>query len=202
MLKKDLPKIQPSGSLMWDIYRISRVFTEYRGFKLHDKPIDQKDFEKKINNYGFISFNGEHNSTQYIITIVNNDDKLLQSVDEIKYFINKITESKKSNICIVNDVTALKKYIDYYKKPNFTIYPHQLFKVVVPLGPYCSDYEIMSEEETENVLQYLNISKSLLKQISVNDPQMVWLGVPLGKVVRVINRSTLCGYSVDYRVVI
>lgn len=62
-------------------------------------------------------------------------------------------------------------------------------------------HDLMSEEETREILAKYGVTKRELPKISVNDPAIKGLGVKQGDVIRIKRESPFTGVSYYYRVV-
>ncbi len=63
-------------------------------------------------------------------------------------------------------------------------------------------HEILSEEETRELLETLNITKEQLPKILSKDPVVRILGAKPGDVIKITRKSPTAGEAVYYRVVV
>ncbi len=63
-------------------------------------------------------------------------------------------------------------------------------------------HEVLSEQETEELLKRYNITKSQLPKILASDPIVKKIKASPGDVVRITRKSRTAGKSIFYRVVV
>jgi DNA-directed RNA polymerase subunit H len=63
-------------------------------------------------------------------------------------------------------------------------------------------HEILSEEETKELLETLKITKEQLPKILSKDPVVKILGAKPGDVIKIIRKSATAGEAIYYRVVV
>lgn len=63
-------------------------------------------------------------------------------------------------------------------------------------------HEILSEEEVEELLKKLGVTKDQLPKIKADDPVVKALGAKVGQVLRIRRRSLTAGETLYYRVVV
>lgn len=82
--------------------------------------------------------------------------------------------------------------VNMVKEKGFDVSEHEL----VP------EHEIMSEEETEKLLEEFQIDRTQLPKMDSKDPVAKQIGAETGDVVKIIRDSPTAGKSVAYRYVI
>lgn len=63
-------------------------------------------------------------------------------------------------------------------------------------------HEILSEEETEKLLNKYNISKIQLPKIFIDDPALKGLNAKVGDVIKITREDPVVGKNIAYRVVV
>jgi DNA-directed RNA polymerase subunit H len=63
-------------------------------------------------------------------------------------------------------------------------------------------HEILTEEEAEELLKTLGVSREQLPKIKADDPIAKEIGAKPGNIVRIIRESRTAGKSIAYRLVI
>ena len=111
---------------------------------------------------------------------------------------------KGENIVVSNtgfSVHVLKNYHENVKEKIIHDYNYDLFKIVIPEGPYCSKHEILTKEEVIKQLEELHKVPRNLEKIKSKDPQIFWIGAKPGHIVRITRDSTIAGEAINYRLV-
>ncbi len=144
-----------------------------------------------------------------VIAILGRNEKggneITSITEKFKLFVNGIKEPN-SRIIIISPCKFQTHVLNYIaeagmgKRINKYTYDH--FKVVIPLGPHCSEHEILTPEEAKHELELHHIDSKEMKQIYTYDPQIIWLGAEPNDIVRITRINPLSGRSTDLRRVI
>lgn len=109
------------------------------------------------------------------------------------YLITKNTISTHVNTFI----TSIKS------KMSIINYPYKLFTIIIPNHILSNKHEILSEDETNNLLNNILLCKKQnLPKIRLNDPQIIWSSGKLNDVVKITRYDDITGISIYYRVII
>ncbi len=74
--------------------------------------------------------------------------------------------------------------------------------ILVPDHVYVPKHEIISKNESNEVLEKFNCKQSELPLIFVTDPAIVGLGVKPGDMIKITRKSSTAGESLYYRYVV
>ena len=75
-------------------------------------------------------------------------------------------------------------------------------QVLVPDHIYVPKHEIITKQESEQVLKKYNCKPTELPLILVNDPAIMRLGVKPGDMIKITRKSATAGESLYYRYVV
>lgn len=207
---KNLPKIQSSGYVQWDIYQILfNAFIPYKGMENDSKEMSQEDFIKQMQFKKYITIDTHTDTHTYKIILLNrneqNNNDIMTVTEHMKHFLRNVLKPD-IHLIVIGPETP-KKHVQTYIKSEplghqIQIHNYDRFKIVVPLGPYVPHHTILTPEEEKEMLSIFNIRKNRLKEISHIDPQLIWMNAKFGDIIRIKNLSRLVGSSIDYRIVV
>lgn len=206
----ELKEHKTTGYVQWDVYNVIRnAFCLYRNIKLTTSEITKDQFIKNMQFDNYIKLTGEKDKKNIVIAILARNEKGTNEIaiitEKFRLFINSI-KTNVDEIIIVSPckfpthVLKLIYDMDISKKINRYYYDH--FKIVVPLGPYCSKHTILSIDETKEIIEQHNLVLKEMKKIYTTDSQIVWIGAQVGQIVRIDRINVNTGKSTDYRRVV
>lgn len=214
------------------IYNNLFIYFNYKELRPLDNKIDDSEFIKNIfNNEYFIikTISNKYSDEQFQIIKENiNNTKFENSNNlNISYFIIfhynselylKTQELKKILIKLKNIPfnynvylitkniisTHVNTFIDSIKsKLQIINYPYKLFTIIIPNHILSNKHEILSEDETNELLNnVLLCKKQNLPKIRLNDPQIIWSSGKLNDVVKITRYDDITGVSIYYRIII
>jgi DNA-directed RNA polymerase subunit H (RpoH/RPB5) len=205
-----LKPIQATGHVQWDIYNIVRkAFCPYRAIEVTTPPITQAELIKNMQFDMYVKIVGKVTRTgaKIVIAILgrneNGSNDIAVTTEKFRLFVNSIKEQD-SQIIIISPCRFLQhilRYIQQDPKLNRRIsrYNYDHFKVVVPLGPYCSRHTILSPEAAAKEIETHKLDPKEMKKIMSSDPQCIWLGAVPGDIILIDRLNPLTGRSTDFR---
>ena len=218
MANKQLPQIQSTGHVQQDVYTIVRkAFCPYRGITVttpeisHTQLIKDMQFDMYVKIVGDypVEKDGKTTREKLVIAILGRDEKegnpIATTTEKFRLFINSVKEQD-AKIIIISPCRFATHVLNYIhdnalaKRIQRCTYDH--FKVVVPLGPGCSDHRIASVEEVKKELALHKLDTKEMKRIYTYDPQCIWLGAAPGDYVLIDRLNPLSGRSIDIRRVV
>lgn len=214
------------------IYNNLFIYFNYKELISLDDQIEDSEFIKNIfNNEYFIIKTIANTYSEEQIKIVKdniNNTKFQNTTNlSISYFIifhynseiyTKTQELKKIliklkntpfnyNIYLITKApisTHVNTFIDSIKSKMIIMnYPYKLFTIIIPNHILSNKHEILSEEETNNLLNNVLLCKRHnLPKIRLNDPQIIWSPGKINDVVKITRHDDITGISIYYRVII
>lgn len=208
-----MQKIKSSGYVQWDVYRILReAFCPYREIELKTAAITKDMLIKNMQFDNYVKMNGQStkgDKRKYVIAILSRNEKggneIASMTEKFRLFINSIKEGD-AEIIIVSPCKFQTHVLNHIyesglaKRINRYYYDH--FKVVVPLGPYCSPHTVLNPEEARKTIEQHNLELKEMKKIYTFDAQVIWSGAQPGQIVRIDRYNSSSGRSTDYRRVV
>lgn len=214
------------------IYNNLFIYFNYKELIPIDTQIEDSEFIKDIfNNEYFIirTMSNKYSEEQINIIKENIDNNKFQNNNNliISYFIifhyksemyTKTQELKKVliklknipfnyNVYLItkNSIsTHVQTFIDSIKSKMHVInYPYKLFTIIIPNHILSNKHEILTEDETSNLLNNILLCKRVnLPKIRLNDPQIIWSPGKINDVVKITRYDDITGISTYYRVII
>ena len=182
--------------------------------------IDEKNLSKQINK-----IQNKNDNDTYIIDLDNNinadldDSKYKKEFDGSKIVV-KIIHQK---IMGLSKSPLIKEIIDNYKNhhkifivdmisdkaretvcstPNTEVFNESFLMINIVEHIDSPKYQILSEEESKEVLDTYLVKKKELSKILSSDPIAKYYNLKRGQIIRIIRASEQSGYSIAYRIVI
>src|SRR5205807_414814 len=126
----------------------------------------------------------------YIINILEKNDKGTNETatitEKFKLFINS-TKDSDSEIIIISPCLFQPHVLHYINDsglaPRLSIYQYDKFKIVFPLCPGTSSCYILHEKEAQEISDYFNIKKVLMKRFYMDNAIVIWLGAKPGDII-------------------
>ena len=212
--KKSLLKpYKSTGHVQWDIYNIVRdQFCQYRDIVVKTAVLTHLELIKNMQFDMYVKIVGERAADKggkIIIAILgrneNGVNEIATTTEKFRLFINSVKEQDAEIILIspCKFQTHVLSFINDQKLARrISRYSYDHMKVVVPLGPGCSEHYIMSTSEARAQIEIHRIEQKEMKKIYTYDPQIVWLGAQPGDVIWIDRINPLTGRSADIRRVI
>ncbi len=206
----ELKPYKNTGHVQWDIYNILRnAFCPYRGIKVITPEISQTELIKNLQFDLYVKVVGLLKGKKIVIAILGRNDKnsneIASITEKFRLFINSIKEQD-ADIIIVSPCKFQTHVLNYISEQGLTKkisrYSYDHFKVVVPLGPYCSKHTILSHDEAQLIIDVHRIDPKEMKKIFTYDPQIVWLGAQPNDIILIERFNPLSGISTDLRKVV
>jgi DNA-directed RNA polymerase subunit H len=207
----ELKQYKSTGHVQWDVYNIVRdAFCPYRGIKIKTPTLTHADLIKNMQFDMYVKIVGETSKgNKIVITILARNEKGVNEIatmtDKFRLFINSIKEQE-SEIIIISPCKFQTHVLNFISDNGLTKrihrYNYDHFKVVVPLGPYCSPHRILSSEEAQKQIDLHKLDQKEMKKILSSDPQIIWLGAQPGDIIWIDRINPLSGLSSDIRRVI
>jgi DNA-directed RNA polymerase subunit H (RpoH/RPB5) len=213
-----LPQIQSTGHVQQDVYNIVReAFCPYRGIQVktpeitHSQLIKDMQFDMYVKIVGehTLKDNGKETKEKLVIAILGRDEKegnpIATTTEKFRLFINSVKEQD-AKIIIISPCRFATHVLNYIhdnalaKRIQRCTYDH--FKVVVPLGPGCSEHRVATVEEVKKFLDLHKLDTKEMKRIYTYDPQCIWLGAQPGDYILIDRLNPLTGRSTDIRRVV
>jgi DNA-directed RNA polymerase subunit H (RpoH/RPB5) len=204
-----------SGYVQWDIYRIlHEAFCPYRGIKITTPKITKDELIKNLQFDNYIKFEGTNERTNelYCIALLNQNEsgtnEIAMVTEKFRLFINSIKSDKIKHILIISPCQFGTHVLTHiYENTQglanmISRYNYDHFKTIIPLGPYCSEHKLLTEDQAKQLLEYHNFEVSNMKRIYTTDPQIIWLGANPGDYVLITRTSQLAGASTEIRRVV
>jgi DNA-directed RNA polymerase subunit H (RpoH/RPB5) len=195
---------------------ISEKFLKYRN--LTPKQTDQinmvKDtFIEKIQQKGYIVINTtDQNKNHVTIVLVKENTEYATKAVALESLVKALdytTGDKMHHLMIISEGavnTVIKNKIDALHTNNskrmISMYPYDVFKVVLPESVKVPPHRILPAEEAQMVLQQLKCEKTSLPKILVTEPIMIWIGAKVGDIIEITRFSQNTKESIAYRIVI
>jgi len=218
-LKEFASNFKPSGYVQWDIYQILKhAFCPYRNIQVKSQDITKDELMKNLQFDNYIKFEGfisdekkekkSNKDETFLIALLNQNDKgyneISQTTEKFRLFINNIKSDKVKKIIIVTPSEFSTHVLNYiYDVPNLpnmlSIYNYDRFKTIIPLGIYVPVHKLLTDVESQEIINYHKIDITVMKKISINDPQITWLGGEIGQYVSIVRLSSIAGYSTELR---
>jgi DNA-directed RNA polymerase subunit H (RpoH/RPB5) len=213
---------------LYTIYKNIQSFYGYRKLVPLDTELNQDQFIKKVQGDKFIVLaavnksdvigdNGDINKqklnpTGKKVTVIllvypgteceskrANMIKLLNHVQYESAEVIIVTPTKIS-AGVTKGLNALlhtREYANY----TFKAFTYTLFNSVLPEHELVPKYEILSDDQINELKQYC-IEPTTLPKVFENDPQMVWIGAKVGNVVKFVYLSEVTIETIGYCIVI
>lgn len=161
--------------------------------------------KENINN---IKFQNSKNLNISYFIIFHYNSELYTKTQELKKILIKLKNIPFNyNIYLItkNSIsTHVNTFIESVKsKMTIINYPYRLFTIIIPNHILSNKHEILSEDETNNLLNNILLCKRHnLPKIRLNDPQIIWSSGKLNDVVKITRYDDITGISIYYRVII
>jgi DNA-directed RNA polymerase subunit H (RpoH/RPB5) len=206
-------KLKPyktSGCVAWDVYNIVRdAFCPYRGIKVMTPAINQNDLIKNMQFDMYIKIIGEKDDKKIVIAILGRNEKGVNEIvaitEKFRLFLNNIKEQD-SEIILISPVKFQTHVLNYIAEHGLNKriyrYDYDNFKIVVPLGPGCGQWRILSPDEAKKQIEIHNLDQKEMKKVYTYDAQIIWLGAQPGDIVWINRFNPLSGRSSDIRRVV
>lgn len=134
-----------------------------------------------------------------IIKIIHQKIQGLSKSPLIKDIIDKY---KKHHKIFIVDMISDKARQLVYQTPNTEVFnePFMLINLIEHIDS--PSYEILTEEESKEIMDSYLVKKKELSKILMSDPVSKYYNLKRGQVIRIIRASEQSGYSIAYRIVI
>lgn len=206
-----LKQLISTGHVQQDIYNVVRdAFCPYRGIQVKTPVITPQQLIKDMQFDMYVKivgeYNGEDKKEKIVIAILGRDEKesnpIATMTEKFRLFINSVKEPD-AKIILISPCRFATHVLNYIhdnalgRRIQRCTYDH--FKVVVPLGPGCSEHRIASADEVKRFLALHKLDTKEMKRIYTYDPQVIWLGAQAGDYVLIDRVNPLSGRSFDIR---
>ena len=181
------------------------VLTNIIKMLTYRKWLKQDMIEKNISN--LISMNSDDS----LYKVKLDDDKTLY----IKLLPQKITGINKSPIIVdfmktykkdpkilVVDSISDKAYQQLISMQLVEVFSENSLMINLVEHVCSPQYQVLSNEETEEFLSTYHVKKNKLSIIYSNDPAALYLNLKKGQIVRIIRKSEMTSESIAYRIVV
>lgn len=204
---QNLKQICSTGHVQWDVYNIVRdAFCPFRGITVKTAAINHTELIKNMQFDMYVKIVGEKNGEKIVIAILGRNEKnsndIATTTEKFRLFINSIKEQE-SKIILVSPCKFQTHVLNFISEQSLnkriSRYSYDHFKIVVPLGPYCSPHRILSVEESAKQIEIHRLDQKEMKKIYTYDPQIVWLGAQPGDIIWIDRLNPLSGRSADIR---
>ena len=100
--------------------------------------------------------------------------------------------------------THVQTFINSIKSKMIIInYTFKLFTIIIPNHILSNKHEILSNEESEDLLNNVLLCKRHnLPKIKLNDPQIIWSSGKVNDIVKITRYDDITGLSIYYRIII
>lgn len=135
----------------------------------------------------------------YHVKIYRSHITSLNKIPEIIDFLNATSDHKILIVQLISNKTEQIMRINYPDTEIFlekTLMMNLIDFIMIP------KHELLSSEETQNVLEEYRIKKNELPKILLNDPVAKYYDMKIGDICRIIRPSETAGYGVSYRIVV
>jgi len=207
------------------VYRNLEKFIKYREIKTDYKFLTPERFSSALNTYQYILIEGRiDNKNESILTLIfliQDGSKYQTKADEFKKIINRVVnnnrseDKKKNNVVFKIDILYItstqstsyinKKIIEFQQNdPHTNIFPYTYedFILVLPECLCSSIHTVATTEEVDKYCARLFIDINMLPKIYISDPQLIWINVKKGDVVKIISKSETAMEVEELRLVI
>lgn len=207
---QELKRIPSTGHVQWDVYNIVRdAFCPYRGIRVKTPVINHGDLIKNMQFDMYVKIVGEKGDKKIVIAILGRNEKGTNDIatvtEKFRLFINSIKEHD-ADIILISPCQFQTHVLNFIAEQKLdrriSRYSYDHFKVVVPLGPYCSRHIVLSPTEAKEQIDLHRINSKEMKKIYTYDPQIVWLGAQPGDIIWIDRLNPLSGKSGDLRRVV
>jgi DNA-directed RNA polymerase subunit H (RpoH/RPB5) len=191
---------------LYEKYQNIQLFaTKYRNLTLIDeKFLAYNEFKNnmQLNEYVSHEFHNPKNNKPLHIYFLINGSRHIKDTKNFKKLLDRfrnethlimITKEELSIYC----KKALRNYRDIYIKN----YLHRHFVIEMNRGPLCSQHTILTPEEIKRVCYSTMSHAHKFPAISMNDPQIIWIGAEINDVIRIDSYSQITGKVITYRIV-
>jgi DNA-directed RNA polymerase subunit H (RpoH/RPB5) len=126
-----------------------------------------------------------------------------QKITSIKSPIIKefIDANKKKHKLIVFDSISDKARKILTSAPNLEVFDEPFFMINLIDFIDSPKYNVLTEQETEELLEEYNVKRKQLMKILINDPVCFYYNLKRGQVLRINRYSEQTGHSIGYRIV-
>ena len=122
-------------------------------------------------------------------------------VSAVRDIVKLMKKEKATKGVIIADVPFTSYAKKEAKKNKIAIFTADRLKISLLEHEYIPKHEIMSKDETEQVLNQYNITFDQLPKIRITDPVVELIGAKIGQVLKITRRSETAGKSLYYRLV-
>ncbi len=190
---------------LYEKYLNVQKFAKYRNYSIdNQKYLEYDDFKNKIQQYGYIQhkFIDKSFNEKVDIYLFSADSKYIRATSEFIKLLDRYREYTHI-ITITKEKlnTYISKAIKKYTNIVIDNFLHKHFIIEISKGPLCSKHSILSTEETKNVCLSLMTHGHKLPAISVDDPQVIWIGGRINDVIKIEANSEITGKTIRYRIV-
>lgn len=192
----------------FDKYKNIQIFlNKYRNYSLieDEKFFDIEEFKNKMQITGYVSHSLLHNDnkTPLDIYIFKNDSKHIKTTSNFKKLLDKYKPEFRDIFIFTKEPLSvyIKKSIKQYSYLRIKTYLHKHFIIEINKGPLCSKHTILTRDEVRKVCFDLMTHGHNLPAISVDDPQLIWVGANVDDIVKIETISEITGRSIHYRIV-
>lgn len=168
----------------------------------------QDEINEIKNNINNINYKNDKKYKITYILLFHYNTELYSKTQDLKKILNlfKKIPFDYEFILITKDniSTHVQNYIDSIRsKLNILSYTYKLFTIIIPKHILSNKHEILSLDESENLLNnVLFCKKSNLPKIKISDPQIVWSSGKIGDVVRITRHDDITGISLYFRLIV
>ncbi len=185
---------------------IQLFLTNYRKYQLVDdeKFLSFEDFRNKMQLTGYVMHRCIGIETQELLDvyIFKKHSKYIKTTSEFIKLLDRYREPRHIILFTKEKLSIyLKKAIKRYSDLKIDNYLHKHFIVELNKGPLCSKHTILSQEEVKQVCFDLMAHGHKLPAISIEDPQVIWIGGKVNDVIKIEANSEITGKTIRYRIV-
>lgn len=191
---------------LYEKYQNIQLFaTKYRNLTLNDdKFLSYNDFKNnmQLNEYVSHEFHNPKNDKPLQIYFLTKDSRHIKDTKNFRKLMDRF-RGETHIIMITKEELSVycKKALRAYKDIYINNYLHRHFIIEMNRGPLCSKHTILSMEETRRVCYVTMSHAHKFPAISVNDPQIIWIGAEINDVIKIESYSEITGKVISYRIV-
>lgn len=155
-----------------------------------DKPIQPDN-----NSHDYVK---KFNSTTLVVKIIHQKILGLTKIPSVKEFLDSYANYHK--VFIFDGISEKAKHT-LYSIPNTEVFIESFLMINLVEHIDSPKYQVLSEEESKEVLDSYLVKKKELPKMLTIDPVVSYFNLKRGQILRIIRFSEQSGYSVSYRIV-
>lgn len=194
---------------LYDKYKNIQLFAtspEYRNYELlDDKFDDYTSFKNKIQTFEYILHkfkNPKQPERKIDLYLFKPDSKVIGSTTEFKKILDRY--SKDHTLIMITKVELnvyRKKSVKQYTHLDVRNYLHKHFMIEINKGPLCSKHTVLTPDEVNAMCYNIYAHGHSLPAIFETDPQNIWIGGEIGRIVKIEPNSEITGRKIQYRII-